>query len=100
MWQQFIKTATSFRHDPPPSWSEVLEFIMWAPGAFFKWCLATVLCIVRTPGRKRKEKEERNLRRFLHETLEPQYWGRGQADEQGRTIDERVPIDETTPLLG
>ncbi|TLD36573.1 hypothetical protein E2P81_ATG02355 [Venturia nashicola] len=89
MWQIFIKTVTSFWHDPLPSWSEVIEFVLWAPGAFLQvnnWGLSTVLFIVRNLGRKRKEREERNLRQFLHETLEPQYWWRVEVDEKGRIM--------------
>ncbi|TID24050.1 hypothetical protein E6O75_ATG02415 [Venturia nashicola] len=76
MWQIFIKTVTSFWHDPLPSWSEVID----------NWGLSTVLFIVRNLGRKRKEREERNLRQFLHETLEPQYWWRVEVDEKGRIM--------------
>lgn len=51
-----------------------------------KWCLATFLFIIRTPARKRKEREERNLRQFLDETWHPQFGGRVEVDEEGRKM--------------
>ncbi|QDS74005.1 hypothetical protein FKW77_008784 [Venturia effusa] len=94
MWQQFSKTIASFQHDPPPSWSDVLDFLCWGLAAFSKWCLTNLLFVVRTPARWHNERGERKLRQFLHEILGPQYSGSVEMDEEGmifgRILDEKL----------